>query len=102
MKRIAAFVGTLVCCSSIYAAVTLAPRVLVTRARMSAAVDTGHAFVRGDVNRDGAVTSLDVLAVLSRVAGRTLPGGFRAIPNGDANCDGVLSVLDAQIILSAA
>jgi alpha-tubulin suppressor-like RCC1 family protein/uncharacterized protein YjdB/ethanolamine utilization microcompartment shell protein EutS len=70
-------------------------------ADVHATTDTSATELRGDVDRDGAITALDALAVLHHVVGRTLPEAFRIDPNGDANCDGTLTAADALVILSA-
>jgi hypothetical protein len=56
--------------------------------------------IRGDVNNDGQVTTLDALAVMSHVVGKTLPTGYTMVPNGDANGDGQVTAADALVILS--
>lgn len=56
--------------------------------------------LRGDVDGDGSITTVDALAVLSRVVGKTIPEGYTPLPNGDTNCDEALSALDVLITLS--
>lgn len=55
--------------------------------------------VRGDVNRDGKITALDALSVLSASVGKPLPAGYTLSPNGDADADGEVSAFDALVIL---
>ena len=56
--------------------------------------------IRGDVNNDGQVTTVDALAVMSHVVGKPLPQGYTIRPNGDANGDGQITAADALVILS--
>jgi hypothetical protein len=56
--------------------------------------------IRGDVNNDGQVTTVDALAVMSHVVGKPLPQGYTMVPNGDANGDGQITTADALVILS--
>ncbi|HEX2188410.1 MAG TPA: invasin domain 3-containing protein [Longimicrobiaceae bacterium] len=65
-----------------------------------AAAQSGAIGVRGDVNRDGAVTAGDALAVLSEVVGKTLPAGYTVASDGDADGNGQVTALDALVILS--
>jgi len=54
----------------------------------------------GDPSRDGQVTSLDALGVLSYVVGKPLPAGWNMRMGGDADCDGEVTAVDALVILS--
>jgi M6 family metalloprotease-like protein len=56
--------------------------------------------LRGDPNRDGAITAQDALGVLADVVGKPLPPGWNVTQGGDADCDGEVTALDALIILS--
>lgn len=56
--------------------------------------------LRGDPNRDGAITAQDALGVLADVVGKPLPAGWNVARGGDADCDGEVTALDALIILS--
>lgn len=56
--------------------------------------------LRGDVDRDGSITSVDALAILSYVVGKPLPEGQAVMPNGDNNDDGQVTAIDALIALS--
>jgi M6 family metalloprotease-like protein len=60
----------------------------------------GSPVLRGDPNRDGAITAQDALGVLADVVGKPLPAGWNVALGGDADCDGQITALDALIILS--
>jgi hypothetical protein len=60
----------------------------------------GTAVLRGDPNKDGAITAQDALGVLADVVGKPLPAGWNVARGGDADCDGQITALDALIILS--
>lgn len=60
----------------------------------------GTAVLRGDPNKDGAITAQDALGVLADVVGKPLPAGWNVARGGDADCDGEITALDALIILS--
>jgi hypothetical protein len=60
--------------------------------------------LRGDVDRDGAITANDALLIQRALVGRALGADdsgtpFVALPWGDANCNGTLEALDALLTL---
>jgi hypothetical protein len=57
------------------------------------------AVLRGDVDKDGAVSAQDALHIQQAIVGIELPPGRSAFPEGDANCDGRLTGVDALLVL---
>lgn len=55
--------------------------------------------LRGDVNRDGAVTAVDALLIQQALVGIAMPAGVTALPQGDANCNGRIDAADALLVL---
>ncbi|CAA9357901.1 MAG: hypothetical protein AVDCRST_MAG68-4210, partial [uncultured Gemmatimonadetes bacterium] len=68
-------------------------------AGLAAPAEAQSTRLRGDVDADGAITSVDALAVLSAVVGKPLPAGYRLSAFADADGSGRLSSLDALVIL---
>ncbi|MEW5928542.1 MAG: invasin domain 3-containing protein [Gemmatimonadota bacterium] len=81
-------------CAALLLTLALAPRPL--------AAQSGDIGVRGDVNRDGGVTAVDALAVLSHVVGKPLPATYTVQQDGDADGNGQVTALDALVILGHA
>ena len=81
-------------CAALLLIFALAPRPL--------AAQSGAIGIRGDVNRDGGVTAVDALAVLSHVVGKPLPATYTVAQDGDADGNGQVTALDALVILGHA
>ena len=77
---------------------TVGALLLIAGAQPLAAQTTSK--LRGDVNGDGQITSVDALAILSYTVGKSLPAEYTPLPNGDNNGDGQVTALDALIALS--
>ncbi len=81
-------------CSALLLTFSLSPRPL--------AAQSGAIGIRGDVNRDGSVTAVDALAVLSHVVGKPLPASYTVELDGDADGSGEVTAMDALVILGHA
>ncbi|HEU0080023.1 MAG TPA: dockerin type I domain-containing protein, partial [Longimicrobiaceae bacterium] len=81
-------------CSALLVSFALAPRPL--------AAQSGAIGIRGDVNRDGSVTAVDALAILSHVVGKPLPAFYTVELDGDADGSGEVTAVDALVILGHA
>ncbi len=81
-------------CSALLLSLALAPRPL--------AAQSGAIGIRGDVNRDGSVTAVDALAILSHVVGKPLPASYTVDLDGDADGSGEVTAVDALVILGHA
>ena len=81
-------------CSALLLTFAFAPRPL--------AAQSGAIGIRGDVNRDGSVTAVDALAILSHVVGKPLPATYTVELDGDADGSGEVTAVDALVILGHA
>lgn len=60
-------------------------------------VDEVYVVIKGDVNCDGVVNSIDMSTIVNYVRGRTTLTQYQILA-GDVNCDGVVNLNDRAII----